>query len=102
MRVVYKRPGEDPIIMDIQNDLETLQRMVEGYIEHVAMYDHGDQATCGLIINEEGKLHGMEPNFKLYTDMILGPAIFVGEAGVEFTDLSEEDADMIMQHFTEV
>lgn len=102
MRVVVKLPGEKPEVRDINNDLETLQSLVQGYIEHVTMYDHGDPASYGLIINEEGKLHNMEPNFRLYTDMILGPAVFIGEAGEEFTDLAEEDIEMIMLHFAEV
>ena len=97
MRAVYKRPGEAPVVMDIHNDLETLQRMVEGHIEHVTMYDHGDPASYGLIINEEGKLLDMEPNFKLYTDVIMGPAVVVGEAGEEFTDLTEEEAEEIVK-----
>lgn len=102
MRVVIKMPGEDPEIRDINNDLETFQSLVQGYVEHVTMYDHGDPASYGLLINEEGKLHNMEPNFKLYTDMIVGPAVFVGEGGEEFTDLTEEQAEMIVLHFTEV
>ena len=35
-------------------------------------------------------------------DMIVGPAVFVGEAGEEFTDISDDDVELILLHFTEV
>ena len=96
MRVVYKMPGEKPEVRDIGNELEDLQELVQGWIEHVTLKE-----GLGLIINEEGKLHGMMPNFFLprIEDMIVGPAVFVGEAGGDFTDIAEEDADLILLFF---
>ena len=99
MRVVYKAPGEKPKIKDVTNDLDEFQNLVGGWIEHVGIR-HG----LGLIINEEGKLHGMQPNFYLskINDLIVGPAVFVGEDGEDFTDISDRDVELVMLHFTEV
>lgn len=99
IRVVYKEPGKDPEIKEIFDELEVFQNLVGGWIEHVTL-----KPGIGLIMNEEGKLHGMEPNFYLQklNDMIVGPAVFVGEDGEEFCSLTEDQAEMIALHFTEV
>ena len=99
MRVVYKAPGEMPEVREITNDVESLQELVEGWIEHVKI-----KRGLGLIINEEGKLHRMPPNFYLakINGLIVGPAVFVGEAGEDFTDISDDDIERVMLHFTEV
>ena len=99
MRVVYKAPGEKPEVREISGELESLQDLVEGWIERV-----GIKKGLALVINEEGKMHRMEPNFYLskINDLIVGPAVFVGEAGEDFTDISDSDLEMVMLHFTEV
>ena len=92
MRAIVKEPGKEPIEVLIENDLETLQRIVGGYIEPVTI-DEGIVLLC----NEEGKLHGLEPNFFLGAigDLILGTVVIVGAQGDEFVSLPEDKADMI-------
>ena len=85
MKVVVKYPGCQPNIREIDGSLESLQDIVGGWIEHV-----GIRKGLGMIINEEGKLHGLPENFAFRGDMIVGPAIFVGEAGEDFTDVPED------------
>lgn len=96
MRIIFREPGKSPRTMIVPNDLETLQDLVGGLIEHIQL-----KPGLGLIINEEGKLRGMENNFFLpaINDMIVGPAVFVGEDGEEFSDISEYDHAMIMMYF---
>ena len=87
MRVIFKEPGEPAEVKYIENTLEALQGLVGGYIEHLA-FNNG----IGMIMNEEGKLKNMEPNFRYGYDMIVGPAIFVGESGEDLRDISEDEA----------
>ena len=94
MRVIYKEPGKEAEVRNISNDLETLQSLVGGYIEHLTL----SPGRLGLIVNEEGKLHDMECNFPVKHDMIVGPAVFVGEGGEDFTDVSDEDAMLVMEY----
>lgn len=84
----------DPQILTIANDLKTFQGIVGGLIEVV---EFGD-VLC--IINEEGKLLDLEPNFaypigvqegKRYFDIIAGDCFFVGEGGMEFRSLTEDE-----------
>ena len=92
MRAIYKAPGKDPQTVEIENTLSVLQQIVGGYIETVRISDNGI-----LIMNEEGKLLGLEPNFYLGAigDTIVGPVLIVGENGDEFADLPADEADEI-------
>ena len=99
MRILFKEPGKEPRTMVVPNELGVLQQLVDGYIEHIKLKD-----GIGIIVNEEGKLNRMEPNFYLWKiqDMIHGPAIFLGEDGEDFTDLSDDDIHTIKLLFSEV
>lgn len=54
MKVIRKKPGCEPEIVEVENTLEALQREVEGYIEAVTL-PYG----AAIICNEEGRLHGL-------------------------------------------
>ena len=92
MRAIYKYPGKDPQRVEIGNELGVLQQIVGGYIETVRISDNGI-----LVMNEEGKLLGLEPNFYLGAigDTIVGPVLVVGKNGDEFADLPEDEAEEI-------
>lgn len=92
MKVVYKEPNKDAEIRDIQNELWELQDLVGGWIEHISFIE-----GVGMIVNEEGALRDMKPNFKYGWGTIVGPAIFVGEADDDFTDLTDEDVKKVMK-----
>ena len=97
MKVLFKEPGKQirPIVID--RSLKTLQDLVDGNIEHYKLNER-----TGLLFNEEGKLRGLKANFYLpaLNDMIVGNAIFIGEDGEEFTDISKEDADIVATFMT--
>ena len=97
MRVLLKEPGKDPRTMIIPNDLGTLQQLVDGYIETHTLTD-----GLVMIVNEEGKLKGLEPNFYVdrLKDTILGTAIFCGEDGEEFADIDEYDLTVLQTFFS--
>ena len=89
MRILYKQPGEDPRSMVIPNELKVMQQLVGGHIEMLRISDNGI-----LVMNEEGKLLGLEPNFYLGSigDTIVGPVIVVGEDGEDFASLPDDEA----------
>lgn len=87
IKAIIKRPDEEfGHIANISNILENLQKTVGGHIE--TLYLGMDMV---LIVNEEGKLLGLEPNFRLghggYVDTIVGTAILVGQNGEDFGDV---------------
>lgn len=91
MKVVVKEPKKEPEIREIENDLETLQRIVGGRIEVVRMPFCDD---IYIILDEEGKLKGYDPNILFWRrDVIVGTVIFVASTDEDFTDLNEDQID---------
>lgn len=93
---VIKEPNQPPRVEVIKNDLETLQGLVGGYIELVRIHPEID-----MIINEEGKLIGLESNFETAHDVIVGTAVFVSHEGEEFSSLSDKWVDFTLYVFEE-
>ena len=87
IKAIIKRPDEEfGHIANISNTLENLQKTVGGKIETLYL-GHG----LILIVNEEGKLMNLEPNFRtgrgFFADTIVGTAIVVGQNGDDFGDI---------------
>lgn len=92
MKAIIKEVGKSPRVEEIENDLETLQSLVGGYIEVVGM-----EENILLICNEEGKINGLPPNFSTGYDTIAGTAVFVAHDGKEdFAGLSDTQMLLIM------
>lgn len=66
IKVVKMDVGKPPVVKEIENTLAALQAEVGGLIECVYL-DNG----CLAVVNEEGKLNGMEPNRRLGSDIYL-------------------------------
>ena len=81
IRAIVKEPHKDPEWREIKNDLETLQQLVGGCFETL-----GFTVTSALICNEEGNLLDLEPNIRLWNDMICGTIVIVGVQEDYFTD----------------
>lgn len=107
IEVIIKNVGERPKTQVIENSLETLQEIVGGYIE-VTMIT----PDILLVINEEGKLNGLDQNFAIMMyyqkddvfqnelqDVICGNGLFVASKGSEFASLSEEQIYFIHSKF---
>ena len=82
VKVIVKYPGKDPEELVIPNELEAFQRLVGGYIETLPI-----AADMLAIVNEEGKLRGMEPNMIVRGDLLVGPVVFAGVDGEDLCDV---------------
>ena len=82
IRVLVKEPG-------------TLQEIVGGHIEVVWIPGVRD---CVIIVNEEGKLSGLDLNFPFFGDWIVGTAVFCGVDGQECSDVpgTAEDLELLL------
>lgn len=81
IKVLIKRPKQDPTMEVIPNTLEALQGIVEGFIETYTFA----KGQC-IICNEEGYLLKMPYAAHICGIMFRGPIIFVGVDGEDFTD----------------
>ncbi len=88
MKVIRKKPGALPEVIDIENDLKSLQAEVGGYIETVTLAE-----DLVIICDEEGRLKGKEPNIALRGVGIdfCGTILIVGVNGEEFCDVPQLD-----------
>lgn len=97
IKVFIKYPHRAPYTAWIANKLESLQRIVGGYIEPVTCrWPDGQggefpQAETSrefvIICNEEGRLHGLPRNCKVCGIEFVGPIVFAGVAGKELASV---------------
>lgn len=69
--------------------------MVGGYIEPFGMDD------VIAIVNEEGKILGLEPNRRYGNDILVGNIVIVGNGEEEFISLTEEQIKKYSKMFYE-
>ena len=96
LKIVYVEPNRPPFISEVGNDLKSLQRAVDGYIEPINM---GDGTL--LVGNEEAKLNGMEGNRHIGESVIAGPFFIVGADGENFRSLTDDEVQRYMECFAE-
>ena len=84
-------------MVEVQNELRSLQHAVQGLIELVPL----DRKTL-LICNEEGKLQGMQGNRRLENgSVIAGPFLIVRDGGSDFCSLTDHQTRLYMDKFRE-
>ena len=88
MRVIYKAPGCAPEPRDIPNTLEDLQATVGGYIETVTI-----ASDAVIICNEEGRLHGLPHNCRVFGVDEVTEVITEGSMPEDPPELPAEDED---------
>lgn len=90
--VVACYPGKQAVVTRIQNTLVAKQAFVGGYIQAVYPFDD----PVALVVNEEGKLKGMEPCRALMDeegniyDIIVGPFLICGLDDEGFVSLTPQ------------
>lgn len=99
--VLVVEPGEKPYVKEIESDLKSYQREVDGYIEVIYPFEE----LVALVCNEEGKVNGLQPNRALRDgdgrpyDIIAGTFLIVGLTEDDFGSLNEEQIRQFSEHF---
>ena len=90
VRILIKEPNKEPYEKVVDDELETFQEIVGGYIECVEM---PGVKNVDIIVNEEGKLDRLKGNFWLpeYEDCIVGTCYIVGYNPDEGTNVDLTD-----------
>ena len=89
IKVLKVKPHEHPEVYMLKNTLEAMQEAVDGYIDILGLDDN----AC-ILLNDEGKLIGLEGNRRIGSDIIVGDFFVCGsdEEG-NLTSLSAEELD---------
>ena len=93
IKVLYKRVGREPEVIEIENTLQAMQSLVGGFIE-VIPYDYYE-----LVCNDEGKLQGLYPNVGFDYDIINGNFFIANddyETG-DFASLTDKNIEKIKE-----
>jgi hypothetical protein len=97
---IIVRPGKTPEVIEFMEGYRELQRLVEGNFEMPYLFDDVD-----IVVNEEGKFNGSEPNRLLYykgqlIDILFGNILIVdaNDEG-ETISLSQDKINKYMKIF---
>ena len=88
MKVGIKEPEQELYFKEIDGSLQSLQSIVEGYIEYINFDKY-----C-MIVNEEGKyIDHLKPNFYIPAigDVMIGTVIFAENNGSDIAGISDEE-----------
>ncbi len=93
--------GKEPYVKEVSNDLKSLQAEVGGLIQVVYLEDSFEGAM--MVVNEEGKVNGMEMNRRMPHDIVCGDFfICMGDEEGDFTSLTEEKIQEYSEMFQEI
>lgn len=103
IRVVAVRPRTAPEVIEIENALEPMWQLVEGYIETLPIWIGGKRFL--VVCNEEGKLNDLPIGRVLFDDdgnlidLIYGNFFITKEDGDEFGSLDDEEIEIVLKKF---
>lgn len=101
LRVLVVEPGKPPAVREIAGSLESMQRLVGGYIQAVYPFDD----PLALICNEEGKLLGLPMNRTLRDergvpyDIVCGTFFLAGIAEDDFASLTDRQIEKYTDYY---
>ena len=90
--------------IDKDRELESIQKTVGGHFEIPYINKRLSENEILTIVNEEGKLLGLEPTIALMKDdevidTLNGTVLFLSADGEEMTSLSKEQKEIIKEEF---
>ncbi len=91
MRILYKEPLKDAVVMDIEDDIKVMQELVGGYIETVKIFSSIDMV---VVVNEMGKIEKLKPNIYCGQDVLVGNIFFIGIDIPEMRGLSDDELEL--------
>ena len=103
MKVVGKMFGKRPEVMEIGTELKDLQDFVGGYIEVPFISPALRDRNIVVVVNEEGKLRGLQPTIALVHDgevfdCLVGQIFFCSTDEDDFASLNDEQIKYIMDN----
>lgn len=97
IRVLKVEPSKHPEEFMLENALEAMQEAVGGYIDIVSL----EGGVC-ILLNDEGKLIGLEGNRRIGNDIIVGNFYVCGSNDEgDLVSLTDEEMEKYMDMFYE-
>lgn len=86
----YKPVGKQQTLVEIENDLQTMQKLIGGYIESYTI-----ASDAAVICDEEGRLKGLPYNCSVGGARFYGPILLVGACGDEFCSVNKSTITLV-------
>lgn len=99
IEVYVCEPGNKQFIQEIENTVEAMQNLIDGYFEIITI-PQLSKFHIYLIVDEEGSFKGKERSLWIDTTWIVGTCFFAKQKGIEFATLSEEDKKLIESYIS--
>ena len=97
IRVLKVEPNKHPEEFMLENELEAMQEAVGGYIDIVSL----EGGVC-ILLNDEGKLIGLDGNRRIGNDIIVGNFYVCGSNDEgDLVSLTDEEMEQYMDMFYE-
>lgn len=96
IKVLYVEPHRKPFVTEIENSLQGQQSAVKGLMQYLNNHD----GTI-IVINDEGKINGMEGNRRIEGDVLVGPFFVAGDAREDLCSLTDEQIEKYAKQFEE-
>ena len=93
MTVIIKEPNAEPVVSNIDSDLNTLQKLAGGYIECIKF-----DTNFVIIVDEEGYIKRLTPNIKYCDKVLVGTIIISSIKNGEFVSLPHKSIDKIIEY----
>ena len=95
MKILVSEPYQAPEWRDIENELEPMKEIVDGWLEVIPT------SVKGVVIvgDEEAKLKNKRFNFITEIDTIAGTVFFASVDGEDFASLTEEQAKEVLKKY---
>lgn len=98
IRVLKVEPNKHPDESMLENELEAMQEAVGGYIDIVSL----EGGVC-ILLNDEGKLIGLEGNRRIGNDIIVGNFYVCGSNDEgDLVSLTDEEMEKYTDMFYEL
>lgn len=95
--VLLIEAGKNPQVIEIENSLEEFQRIVQGHIQYLPLFEDIDNAC--MLLNEEGKILNLDINMFYHGDYLVGNIIICGCCEDNFQSLSEQQIERFKHLF---
>lgn len=100
IKIVMCPAGKKPYLTEVDDELKALQKLVDGYIEVVGLYDNEHLGEKYLVVcNEEGLIHHLPYNCRVCDYPFVGNIFVVKENGEEFASVEPEFLDRFIKYY---
>ena len=90
IRAVLKHPGKKPVVMLIDNSIDSMERQVEGVIGHQMLGD-----GTAILYNRNANKFDHKRNMRFRGTVFLGKVVFVAVKDDQFASLTDDQAEAL-------